>query len=188
MQIPLEITFNNVEHSDAVEARARTLAARLERYCGQITRCRIAIEQTHKHHKHGNHYRVRIDVTVPTLELVAARDPSEHHAHANVYVALRDAFNAMRRQLQGYGQRRRGKLRPHPTAPIAYVSELFPAQDFGRLATDGGRLLYFHRNSVQHGGFDTLTTGDEVRFVEAPGDEGPQASAVHPTGKRHGVD
>ena len=188
MQIPLEITFHNVAHSDAVEARARTLAARLERYCGQITRCRVAIEQTHKHHRHGNHYRVRIDVTVPALELVAARQPAEHHAHVNVYVALRDAFNAMRRQLQGYGQRRRGKVKPHLEAPAGYVTALFPAQDFGRIATAGGRLIYFHRNSVQHGGFDALTTGDEVRFVETTGDEGPQASTVRPTGKRHGVD
>jgi cold shock CspA family protein len=53
------------------------------------------------------------------------------------------------------------------------------------IATDTGRLLYFHRNSLANGAFDQLTTGDEVRFQEAQGDEGPQASAVHLTGKRH---
>jgi ribosome-associated translation inhibitor RaiA/cold shock CspA family protein len=169
----------------AVDARIRTLAAKLERYCDQITRCRVTVEQTHKHHQHGNHYRVRVDVTVPDQALVAAREPSEHHAHVDVYVALRDAFDAMRRQLQDYRRRQRGEVKIHQQAPSGYIAELFPAKDFGRIATDTGRLLYFHRNSLANGAFDQLTTGDEVRFHEEQGDEGPQASAVHLTGKRH---
>ena len=37
MQMPLSISFHNLDHSPAVEARIRTLAIKLERYCDQIT-------------------------------------------------------------------------------------------------------------------------------------------------------
>ena len=46
---------------------------------------------------------------------------------------------------------------------------------------DDGRQLYFHRNSVL-GGVDRLAVGDEVRFTEENGNEGPQASTVDPVG------
>jgi len=188
VQIPLEITFRHVDHSVALEARVRTLANKLERYCDHITRCRVVVEQLHRHHQHGNHYHVRIDVTVPTQELVANREPAGNHAHVDVYVALRDAFDAMRRQLQDYRQRQRGEVKTHATLPDGHVAELYPKKDFGRITTVDGRLIYFHRNSVIEGDFDALTTGDEVEFSEELGDEGPQASAVRITGRRTGDD
>ncbi len=36
--------------------------------------------------------------------------------------------------------------------------------------------------------FDALEIGSEVRFVDEPGDDGPQASTVHVMGKHHIVD
>ena len=40
------------------------------------------------------------------------------------------------------------------------------------------RHRYFHRNSVLHGGFERLRIGSKVRFIEEPGEKGPQASTV----------
>ena len=45
--------------------------------------------------------------------------------------------------------------------------------------------IYFHRNSVADGKFDILEVGQEVRFSEALGDKGPQATIVRPVGKHH---
>ena len=39
--------------------------------------------------------------------LVAGRNPDKHAAHQDVYVAIRDAFKAVRRELQDYERRRR---------------------------------------------------------------------------------
>ncbi|HTO43771.1 MAG TPA: cold shock domain-containing protein, partial [Burkholderiales bacterium] len=58
-------------------------------------------------------------------------------------------------------------------------SELDSAQGFGRIETEDGRLIYFHRNSLIDGRFEDLTTGTEVRFAEEVGDLGPQASTVY---------
>jgi ribosome-associated translation inhibitor RaiA len=49
---------------------------------------------------------VRIDVTVPGREIVINHDHDE-----DVYVALRDAFDAARRQLEDYARIRRGETR-----------------------------------------------------------------------------
>ena len=185
MQIPLEVTFRNVDHSEAVEARVRHLAAKLERYCDRITSCRVVVEQLHRHHQHGNHYHVRIDLTVPDQELVVAREPAAHHSHVDVFVALRDAFDAMRRQLQAYQARQQGVVKMHVAPPVGHVVELRPEADFGRLEAPDGHLVWFHRNSVKDGTFDDLTTGDEVRYSEETGERGPQASAVRPTGRRN---
>ena len=59
-------------------------------------------------------YKVRIDVAVPDGELVTSH---EHHhrdsAHEDVHVPIRDAFNAMRRQLEDDARKRRGKVKRH---------------------------------------------------------------------------
>jgi cold shock CspA family protein len=58
------------------------------------------------------------------------------------------------------------------------VNRLFPEEGYGFLETPDGREIYFHRHSVLYPGFDRLAIGTEVRFVEEPGEKGPQASTV----------
>lgn len=113
MKLPLEIVFHNLEPSDAIEAKVRERADRLEKFYKNIMSCRVVVEAGHKHHHKGNLYHVRVDVTAPDTELVASREPKAHHAHEDVYVAIRDAFDAMRRQLEDYARRRRGNVKTH---------------------------------------------------------------------------
>src|SRR3989304_1803670 len=99
MKMPLQIAFRNFERSESVEAKIRERAEKLDKYCDHIMGCRVVVEEQHKHHQRGNHFHVRVDVTVPDGELIANREPDEHHAYTDVYVAIRDAFDAVRRQL-----------------------------------------------------------------------------------------
>ncbi len=185
MQTPLQITFRNLRRSHAVEANVRGCAENLEKYCDRIMGCRVMVETTHKHHEHGNHYHVRVDVTVPDRELVASREPDEHHSYTDVYVAIRDAFDTMRRQLEDYARRQRRQVKAHEEPPHGRITELMPDQEFGRIETLGGRLVYFHRNSVINADFAQLRVGDEVRFEEEAGERGPQATTVRVVGKHH---
>lgn len=185
MQLPLQIVFRNLEWTEAIAVKLRERAAKLDEYCDSIMSCRVAVEAQHKHHRRGNHYHVRIDVTVPDSELVASREPDEHHAYADVYVAIRDAFNTMQRQLEDYERRRRRQVKAHEVPPHGRIVELYPDEDYGRIQTPDGRLIYFHRNSVVETDFENLEIGSEVRFVEEMGELGPQASTVHPVGKHH---
>lgn len=187
MQLPLQVVFRNMEPSAAVEARIRTLAHKLERYYDRIMSCRVLVEQHNRRRHQGNLFHVRLDVKVPNGELVASRDPDEDHAHEDVYVTIRDAFDAMRRQLEDYARRQRGETKTHETPLHGRVVELYPGGDYGKLETPDGRLVYFHRNSLVDGDFTKLEIGAEVRFVEELGELGPQATTVHVIGKHHVV-
>jgi len=185
MRLPLQITFRQMEPSEALEKRIRLLAERLDHFSSHIMGCHVTIEAPHQHQQQGRIYEVRIELTVPQRELLAHREHRARHSHEDVYVALRDAFRAVRRQLEDYEREHRQDVKHHEPPLHGRVSELHPADDFGRIESDDGRSIYFHRHSVLGGDFAHLTTGTEVRFVEEPGDLGPQASTVHVD--RHGA-
>ncbi len=175
MQVPLEISARSVELFPALEAELRKRAEKLERYYSRITSCRIAVESpTGNHHHEGGPYRVRLDVTVPGSELIAdksAEDP---------FAALRDAFDAMERQVDAFSQKQRGEVKMPAEGPsVGTVARVLHGQGFGFLATADSREIYFHRNAVlEPPGFDRLEVGARVRYVEEQGFEGPQASTV----------
>ena len=185
MQTPLQITFRHMETSEALEANIREKAADLEKVYDNITSCRVVVETHHKHHRQGNLFHIRVDVNVPGSTLVVKREPDQHHAHEDVYVAVRDAFDAMRRQLEDYNRRQRGDIKTHEAPPHGRIIKLTPEENYGLIETSDGREIYFHRNSVTNAGFDALEVGNEVRFVEVAGDQGPQASTVTLQGKHH---
>jgi cold shock CspA family protein len=93
----------------------------------------------------------------------------------------------MKRQLEDHARVRRGKVKQHEAPPGGHVISLHPEEDYGRIGTPDGRVIYFHRNSVLKEAFDKLEVGSEVRFTEETGERGPQASSVTPVGKHHVV-
>ena len=185
MQLPVQISFRGVAHSDAVEESIRERAGRLEQFYGRITSCRVIVETPHAHHHKGKLYHVRIDLTVPGAEMVVGRDPAAHHAHEDIYVAIRDAFDAARRQLEDHVRRARGDIKSHEVPPHGRVTKLFPKDGYSIIETPDGREIYFHRNSVVGDAFGHIKISQEVRFVVAEGEseKGPQATTVHLVGK-----
>lgn len=178
MQLPLQITFRNMKSSESIEARIREQAERLDRFYDRIMGCRVVVEAHHRHHHKGNLYHVRIDLTVPGSELVVNREPAQHKAHKDLYVAIRDAFNAVQRQLEDYVRRQRGDVKIHEVPPRGRILQLFLDEGYGMIETPDRREIYFHKNSVLNADFNKLKIGAEVRFVEEKGDLGPQASTV----------
>ena len=185
MRFPLQIQFHKLEPSPAVEDYVRKQAQRLDRFFDRIGSCRVTIEAPHKHHHQGNIYHVTVDLKALGEELVASRSPGQDHAHEDVYVAIRDAFNAVRRQLQDEVNIKRGRVKSHDVPSHGKISEIHAAEGYGKITDSDGREIYFHRNSLVKADFDDLELGSEVRFEEEAGDKGPQASSVHLVGKHH---
>ncbi len=207
MEIPLKITFRNMPPSRAVEASIREKAGKLESFYDRIMSCRVMVEAPHRHHHKGKAYQVRIDITVPGGELVINRapkrleaaklppsrriekdfserhEPSKHAAHEDIYVAIRDAFNAVGRRLQDYARRQSGAVKAHEPAAQGRVTKIFPEERYGFLETPDGREIYFHGNSVLQPGFEHIALGAEVHFAEEVGEKGPQASTVRVIGR-----
>jgi ribosomal subunit interface protein len=182
----LQITFRNIDASPSVEAKIRERARELERFHDRIVSCRVIIE-TPNRRRHGDLYHVRVDLKVPGKEIVVKRDPPEHQAYEDVYVAVRDCFDSLRRQLEDHVRRRRGDVKTHEVPAHGNIANLVAEHDYGFIRTSDGSEVYFHRNAVSNGGFDRLRVGDEVRFFlqSAEGEKGPQASGVIAIGKHH---
>jgi ribosomal subunit interface protein len=187
MQQPVQITFRHMGSSDAIEARIRERAEELERFFDRIISCRVVVECQRPRHRQGNLFSVRVDLQAPGREIVVGRDPEAQHAHEDVYVAIRDSFDAARRLLEDYVREGRGEVKMHMVPDHGRIARLLPERNCGFILSADGNEIYFHRNSVTNGAFEKLTVGDEVRFVAQHSEsaEGPQASTVVPLGKHH---
>jgi ribosomal subunit interface protein len=187
MQLPLQITFRHMDTSEAVATRIRDRAQELERFSDRIMSCRVVVECRHPRHQQGNLFQIRIDLKIPGREIAIGRDPAARHAHEDVYVAIRDAFDAGRRLLEDHVRERRGEVKRHAVPDHGRITRLLPEQNCGFILGADGNEIYFHRNSVTNSGFDKLKVGDEVRFVARHSESaaGPQASTVVPLGKHH---
>ncbi len=185
MQVPLRITFQDMDPSPAVEARIRERAEALDKLVPGIVSCRVAVKTSAARHRQGRLYHLQIELTVPGREIVVKRDPPEHHAHEDILVAVRDAFDAARRQLEDYARKIRVDTKTHDTALHGRITHLFP--EYGFIEASDGQQIYMHRNAVLDGKYDALSIGDEVRYAlhEGEGEKGPQASTVIPIGKHH---
>lgn len=179
MQTPLQITIRDMPHSEALEAHIREKAAKLEEFHPRITSCRVTVEELGKHPHQGRHFRVRIDARVPGREVIANRDHDE-----DVYVALRDAFDAVKRQLEEVVREMRGDVKAHEATQHGKVARIVRDEGYGFIETADGRELYFSSENVVHPDFDHLAPGVEVQFIEEMAGEGPQAKRVS-VGKHH---
>jgi cold shock CspA family protein len=136
----------------------------------------------HRQHK-GGLYAVRVRLELPGgKELAASRNPPQDHAHEDAYVAIRDVFRALRRQLREHAAERRESVKTPDSQPHGVISELFAEKGYGFIRADDGRTIYFHRNSLLGNDFSRLRVGAEVHFAEEEGDQGPQASTVRAFG------
>jgi len=111
MPLPVEINYRNVDTSDALSADIEAKVAKLEERFNRIHSCRVIVEAPHQKHHQGNLYRVKIHVHVPNRELVVDHESHDKQQHEDPYVAVRDAFDAMRRQLDDYVQELHGHMK-----------------------------------------------------------------------------
>ncbi|WP_413175982.1 HPF/RaiA family ribosome-associated protein [Anabaena azotica] len=183
MKIPPEITYRNLDKSEAIDNLVHEKIAKLEHICNYINSCHIAIEKIHDRPRTGSPYRVRIDLTIPPgHELAAEKNPGEGIQYQPLEAVIRETFDAMRQQLTKITQRQRPseQANRHTEAQenTAFVTKLFRENGYGFLKTLDGQEIYFHHNSVLHNDFDRLEIGTGVNFSWEQGEEGPQASTV----------
>ena len=120
MQIPLQISFRNMDPSPAIEAVVREKAAKLDRFFERIVSCGVTIEAPHRRHHKGKLYKVRIDIGMPGKKAVhVTQEGPKNQAHEDVYVAIRDAFDAAVRRVEDHARRLRGDVKSHASSAKA---------------------------------------------------------------------
>lgn len=169
----IQITSRGIELSKLQKEEISGKIDRLGKYYERIMRCRVVVEAPHRHKHEGRQFRVCIEMRVPGEDIIVKRQLNE-----DLDIALRDAFDAARREIEDYVRRQRGAVKYHEEPPQGRITSLFLDKDYGFLTTLDGREIYFHKNSVINRDFSQLKTGMRVRFAEEEGDKGPQASSV----------
>ena len=117
MTIPVQITFRHMESSAAVETRVRELTDHLGNFSDRIQGCRVVVDSPHRHQHQGKVFNVKVQLALPGEDVVVDMERPQRDGHEDVYVVIRDAFDAARRQLQARMASLRGdeKRRDIPT-------------------------------------------------------------------------
>ena len=187
MQRTPEIIFHGVDLSPAVRDEIESRVEKLERFADDIIGCRVVVEAPHRHAAPSHHavrYAVNIDVAVPGEDIHVHGEPGDDTTHEDVFIAVRDAFEATERLLRRRAEVRRREVKQHAESPVeaGKVVKVFRESGYGFVESAEGDEVYFHRNAVASDGFDQLDIGTSVTFVREDGEKGPQASTLHVNG------
>jgi ribosome-associated translation inhibitor RaiA len=180
MRQPLEIRFIGMEPSEAVESAALGKAQKLDQFHPDIMACRATIELSDRHKHQGRSFAVRVDVTVPGHEFSVDRVQ-----HEDVYVALREAFDDMKRQLQDSIRRVRGDVKAHPVPLHGEVVRFADEGRCGFIRTAEGDEYWFGPENVTGVPYENVDVGTQVQFIPEVAAEGRQAKRV--SVGRHGA-
>lgn len=169
----LQITLRDIPASPVLDALIRKKYDKLTMYYKPITSCHVVVEHTQKHKHQGKIYHVRIDVIVPGKQLVVTQKN-----HENIYIALRESFNAVMRQLEEHARKRHGRVKTHNHIMHGYVARLIESDGYGFIEGIDGNEYYFSITNVSHPTFDQLMIGDEVKYTPEPTKDGRHAQHV----------
>jgi ribosome-associated translation inhibitor RaiA len=150
MQRPYQIIFHGMQHSDAVETHIREKMEKLELFCSHIIGCKTTLEIAGKHKHQGQLFKVQLNITVPVKELVI-----NHGEYEDIYVVLRDTYDAAKRQLGDYERHRRVDIKFHENILHEYVTKISP-EGFGFIETPDDREFYFIRTNAAYPSFEKL--------------------------------
>jgi ribosome-associated translation inhibitor RaiA len=114
--LPTLISYHGLDPSDSLTDLVRTRAALLEQRSPRVLSLRVVIEAPHHHRRHGNQYKVRLELKLPGRDVVVGNDAPSHAGEDDAHQAVRRAFDALRRRVTSAQVRRTGKQRAHYAA------------------------------------------------------------------------
>lgn len=178
MKFPLQIQFRDMERSDFIFNNIWEHAEKIEHFFDHILSCSVVVSMPHQHQRRGKLFHIQIRLHLPGNDLFVTTAPEKNAAHEDVYVAIRDAFDTLKRRLEDQVRRRRGLVKNHNSKFYGKVVRIFPDDGCGFICTPDNRELYFHENSILNQKFEQLKVGDEVKFSEELGEKGPQVTSM----------
>ena len=123
MRRPLQITFRNMAVSPVLEEETLARARWLETFDPEIIGCRVLFEVPHRHRAAGRPVHIRSEVSVPGNDIIVRHRPAQAlvvrdlgpeigtdalpEPHKDIIVAMHDAFDVARRQLEDRVRRQR---------------------------------------------------------------------------------
>jgi len=116
-----QVVFRGIDHSQAVEAAVHKRAEKLERFSDQIQSLRVTLDTPHNNHHKGKVYHVGVEAFLPNHDIVVNHEQHDKHSHEDIYVAIRDTFDAVERQIKEFYDKQRRQSRAN--GKLAEVAE-----------------------------------------------------------------
>ena len=107
MSNEFQIVFHNIDQSDAIIDSVNKRIEKLRRFKSDIIGGRVVLDSPHNNHHKGKVYSVTLELHTPSKPVVVTQEQHDNHAHEDLYVAIRDAFNAAERQIKSVDKKHR---------------------------------------------------------------------------------
>lgn len=96
MTMANQVTYRDIDSSEALNAIIAKRLQKLERYSGGIQHSRVVLDSPHNHKHKGKQYRATVEIDIKGNPITISQDD------ASIHVAVRDAFNVAERKLKSY--------------------------------------------------------------------------------------
>jgi len=174
MDVEPQVSFQNLEHSDAVERDILEKVEHLHQLHPRLAGCRVVVDAPHRDKKKGRIYEVRIDMSVPGKDISVTREAGLNHAHEDIYVAIRDSFDAAKRLLDDRERKMDAhRTKRHPEVRHGKLARIFKEDGYAFIECEDGHEVYFDRDSLTKNVWPRLEVGCNLRFKQLDGDKGP---------------
>lgn len=175
------ITWRNISRSEAVEEIIRKRIEAVDKFCPEAVGLRITLDAPQKPRHAARGFDVRLHLEVPGPDLDVARTVRHGHAAEDILRAVNAAFTSLEKRIKENRKIMGGQeIKHHPNLLHGGIVELEPELGFGFVRADDGRELYFQKDSLVAGDWDSLAVGGRLRFREQDGEKGPFAVDVAP--------
>jgi len=123
-----QVVYHNIDQTEAISEAVQKRIDKLERFCDHIINGRVVLDCPHNNHHKGKVYSVTLEMHTPTLEVRVNQDQHDNHAHEDLYIAIRDAFNAAERQLKSVDKKHRATPLHQEVEAMSLETELPEAE------------------------------------------------------------
>jgi len=102
-----QVVYHNIDQSDALTENVNKRIEKLRRFSHDIIGGRVVLDCPHNNHHKGKVFSVTVEIHTSGKEVIVRQAQHDKPAHEDIYVAVRDAFNAAERQLKATDKKHR---------------------------------------------------------------------------------
>lgn len=122
MTIPTEVTFRDMEPSDALRTAIFDRAQRLERFASDILSCHVTVERDAAHRSQGNPFKIHVRLSMRGRQIDASGSSKSKSRQEDAYATVADMFDVLRRRVEDYVRLRRGDIKRRlPTSKNSFA-------------------------------------------------------------------
>lgn len=105
MTIAHQVTYRDLDSSDALNSTIAKRLEKLERYSSKILHRRVVLDVPHNHKNKGKMFRAIVELEVQGKTITV------NQCDASIHVAIRDAFNVLERRVKACSEQKQVRRR-----------------------------------------------------------------------------